>query len=403
MSRPLLALAASLALSPLPAMAQAVCGLPHATVQQVGRAVLHSTARVGEPQDAASTNVGAAARQGTAADTVTACGPTDPLPNLAAVSSMVASALNFDFGVDPYSLVSTSVKFSEDATKQKLSISPLKLRTDPTAWNDLSLALTTSTATTTFTVGATYDQAAHYAGRRRRVIQDFNVSPELRAFRATPPVRMENESLADYQRRIEAEEARVYSRYWMERFRNTSAFTLATSVQTFGSTVASRVDLDNDGKIDNANVLRGYGGSLQFLHRWSFWTASTLTVNAAKRRTSAIQGTPIRNNYGASLSLSRVFFLLDPSYLTSKDYRSRLYVPSLAGGASAEWQKCEGKALECDDRLISRWSFMPYLDTKLPGGAQFRIGIPLRRDHVGDKTGARIEPMLQFGWSQASF
>lgn len=339
---------------------------------------------------------------GAAADTVTACGPSDPLPNLAATSSMAASALGFDFSVDPYSLVSTSVSFSQNTSQQRLGISPLKLRTDPNAWNDWTVGVVTGGSSTTFSTGLTYDQAAAYGSRRRTAIDEFNTSPHLADFRRTEPPRGENESLADYQKRIAAGLARVYSRYWMERFRNTTAITATGAVQTFGSSIASRVDMDDDGKIDNAHTLRSYGATVQLLHRLDFWTASTLTAGAAKRRTSAVEGTPLRNTYAAGLSVSRVVFLLDPNYLSSKDYRSKLYVPSLAVGASLDWQECRGTPLECDDRLVSRWSLMPYLDTRLPGGAQFRLGIPVRRDRLGDQKGVRVAPVLQFGWSLAS-
>jgi hypothetical protein len=395
MNRALLRAAFGALIIPASVAAQTVCGVPGAADATVARPTIESTSRVGLARTPSPT--------GTAvADTSTACGLSDPLPNLAATSSIVASALNFDFGVDPYSLISTAVRFSEDAAKQKLSVSPLKLGTNPTAWNDWTLALVTGGSSTTLSSAFAYDEMAPYASRRQKVIDAFNSGPELAEFRRTEPVRGANESLSDYQKRIESGMARVYSRYWMERFRHTNAFTLTGSLQTFSSTISTPVDLDNDGKIDNAHTVRSFGASAQWVHRWDFWTASTLGANAAKRRVSAVEGTPLRNTYGASFSLSHVFFLLDPNYLTSRDYRSKLYVPSLSAGLSADWLECRGTSLECDDRLVARWTIMPFLDTRLPGGAQFRLGLPVRRDRVGDKKGARIEPVLQLGWSLAS-
>jgi hypothetical protein len=325
------------------------------------------------------------------------CGPRDPLPNLAAVSSLVSDALEFDFTTDPYSLVSATIQFKDDGTKQKLSLTPLKLQRDRTAWDGWTIGLVTGGSTATLSTGVAYDQAAHYAPRRRNVIREFNLNA-----RPTPPLRGAEESLAAYTARVDTLMAQAYSDYWMRRFRHTNVFSLTGALQTFAGLPASRVDLDGDSLTDNEYAVKSYGVTAQWTHRWSFWTAGTLTLQAGERRTAAKEDTPLRTFYGAGISVARTVFILDPEYMLSKDYRSKLYVPSISAGASFDWQQCDGAPLECDDRIVERWTAMPFVDVRLPGGAQFKLGIPFKNERIGDTSGTRIEPLLQFGWSLAT-
>jgi hypothetical protein len=336
---------------------------------------------------------------GVGVDTTRGCGLQDPLPDLASISATVGKVLNFDYTTDPYSFVSAALSFSDNALKQKVSFSPLKLTRDPTRWDALSLSATNANSTSTFSFGAGYDWVAHYSSRRQRVYEDIRreVLPNLPVI--TP---LDGESEAALLKRTQQIHDAFLSDYWERRFRNTWALTGNAFVQTFSSLSATKVDLDNDQKIDNAYSTKAYGGSVQALYRWNMRTALSVSGQLGRRRVDSVEGSRLRPFQGASVTFTRLAMILDTAYLSSKDYRSKLYIPSLTAGTSLEWQRCRGAPLECDNRVREQLVLTPFLDIRLPGGAQFRLGLPIRRDRVGDKTGTRVEGVAQFGWAMSS-
>lgn len=320
----------------------------------------------------------------------------DTLVDLTAISVTTARQLDFDFSMNPYSLVDSSIKFSDDGTKQKLTFTPLLLRNKPNSWYGWTLGVVNGGGTSTFSTGLTYDEMASYGSKRRQFIDEFNRQ-------ARRPIDLNlrpGESEAERDVRIDREQLEVYSDFWEKRQLDSDAYSLSLFVQQFSLLQASKVDLDDDGKTDNEHSTKAYGGSVQWLHRWSYKTSASLTGSAGKRRTQAVEGSPLRTFYGAGFTIAHIIKILaEEEYKISKDYRSKFYIPNIALGSSAEWQSCEGKPLECENGLKEQFILTPFLDFRLPGGTQFRVGAPIKRDRVGNKAGTRVDALAQFGWT----
>jgi hypothetical protein len=330
-------------------------------------------------------------------DTLRQFGPADPSGDAPAASAVAASDLNFDFSLNPYSLVDASVRFSDDGLKQKLSLTPLRLRARPRQWDAWTIGATNSGGGSTFSTGIGYDWSASYAPRARRVIEEFNcaqipVDP--------PPVG--DETPTDYGRRLEKLHLGQYREFWEGRFRNTVAVSATGSLQTFSSLSASKVDLDGDSVIDNEHQVRSRGVSGQVLFRRSVATTVAVAAQVGERRTSAIATSAMHPYRGASLTATHRVLELNPDYQSTPEYRSRQYVPSITAGISLEWLECRAKSDDCDNRVTEQRVLTPFVDVRLPGGTQFRLGLPVRRDRTGDTAGTRIVPVAQIGFSMAN-
>lgn len=318
----------------------------------------------------------------------------DTLVDLSAISATTARQLDFDFSMNPYSLVDSSIKFSDDGNKQKLSFTPLLLRNKPNSWDGWTIGIVNGGGTSTFSTGLTYDEMASYGPKRRDFIEAFNRQ-------ARPPITPKpGESDAELAARADREQLKVYSDFWENRLLDSNAYSLSLYVQQFSLLQSSKVDLNDDGKTDNEHSTKGYGGSVQWLHRWSYKTSASLTGSVGERRTQAVEGSPLRTFYGAGFTIAHVIKILGgEEYMTSKDYRSKFYIPNITLGSSAEWQSCDGKPLECENSLREQFILTPFLDFRLPGGTQFRVGAPIKRDRVGNKAGTRVDALAQFGWT----
>ncbi|HYR09818.1 MAG TPA: hypothetical protein VEQ60_18735 [Longimicrobium sp.] len=332
-----------------------------------------------------------------APDALRGYGPQDPRTNASAASAVVASELDFDFSLNPYSLVDATIRFSDDGQKQKLSLTPLRLRARPSHWDAWTLGATNSGGGTTFSTGIGYDWSASYSPRARQLIKGFNCA-------ALPPSPTPegDETPAEYAKRLEKWMLEEFRKYWEGRVRNTFAITATGSLQTFSSLSATDVDLDDDGVIDNKHQLRSRGVSGQILFRPSVLTTVAVTGQVGERRVSAIETSELRPYRGASLTVTRRLRVLNPAYLSTPEYRSRQYIPSITAGLSLEWLECRGEPEECDNNVVDQRVLTPFTDVRLPGGAQFRVGLPIRRDRSGDKSGTRVVPIAQIGWSMAT-
>ncbi len=320
----------------------------------------------------------------------------DTQPELAAVSSLAARELDFDFAANTAALVDASISFSDKEGKQKLTFSPLKLLRPPGKWDGWTVGAANGGGTSTFSSTFSYDWSASYDRCASSIVDEFNK-------KSLPPLLPKSDE-ADgvFEERVKNTMAVQYEEYWKRRYTGKAAFGLTSYVQTFSNLAAAKVDLDNDGKVDNAFATKAYGASLQVLLRFSDKTALTLTASAGKNRNAAVEQTPLRSISGAGLSVATLLKILNSQYLVSADYRKKLYVPSLVGGLSLEWKRCEGKSTECDNGIVEEYVGTPFLDLRLPGGAQFRLGLPFKKDRVGDKSGTDLRILAQLGWVMAS-
>lgn len=330
-------------------------------------------------------------------DVLRVYGPQDPPANASVASAVAASELNFDFSLNPYSLVDAAIRFSDDGQKQKLSLTPLRLRARPSEWDAWTFGATNSGGGTTFSTGIGYDWSASYAPRAQQVIEEFNCAKV-----PPPPPPIGDETPAEYAKRVEKLVLEEFRKYWEGRVRNTFAISATGSLQTFSSLSATDVDLDDDGVIDNKHQLRSRGVSGQIVFRPSVATTLAVTAQMGERRVSAIETSELRPYRGVSLTATRRLLVLNPAYLSTPEYRSRQYIPSITAGLSLEWLECRGEPDECDNNVVDQRALTPFTDVRLPGGVQFRLGLPIRRDRSGDKSGTRVVPIAQIGWSMAN-
>lgn len=193
-----------------------------------------------------------------------------------------------------------------------------------------------------------------------------------------------------------------YSAFWNEAVKYSTAFTLSGNIQTFSGLAATDIDLDSDGKVDNKHDIKAYAGTLTALIRGGLGSSAAVSLTYSSRRPESVEGTEMTGYLSVSGTVVRRLLILDPEYETSKAYRSELYVPSLSGGVSVDWMRCTKEAEACENRIDQQFILTPFIDVRIANGAQFRIGLPVRRDKIGDEAGTRLEPLLQLGFGLTS-
>src|SRR5262249_13700955 len=149
------------------------------------------------------------------------------------ISGVNASpALNYDFSVSTFQLLTTNLRFDEKNDRQKLNFAPLKLRRDPlkcSAICELTLNLVRSKDGFTFGLAHSINPTAPYTGRARQTAQKMST---MESQRPKGP----NESDAEYAQYLEAYRRRLddlVEGYSKDLVSKTVVVTYGANIQTF--------------------------------------------------------------------------------------------------------------------------------------------------------------------------
>ncbi len=304
-----------------------------------------------------------------------------------------------DVSLSTYDLITGSVQFEKTDSSAKATFAPFKLREEYRPWQEVALNLSQAKGVTTLGVGAAYNPHSAYSAGSNNLLQADLL--KINKFRNQKPKTEESDE------EYEALKAAYYKAQWLVLFKDfykdlaKGAWVLsaAANVQTFGTLAGDRVDVDEDGKVDNFYKQKGYDVSGTFLYSWSDATSATVSGHIGKKRQSAVEGQTLETYPGFSAAFARrikTFNNKDDEYTKTDDYLKSLFIPGVTLGAAFEWQKCGGDAASCQDALESQYALTPFVEIRVTPVAQFRIGVPVQRTVTFGKTSkVALAPALQ--------
>ncbi len=143
------------------------------------------------------------------------------------------------------------------------------------------------------------------------------------------------------------------------------------------------VDNDGDGLNDNEHRLKSRSLALSLDWRLGERDAVAFQLSRSTERSSAEQDAPAADYDGFAATWShRLAILNKEGYTKTKDYKESLFVPSIVLGIAYESRDCDSPDADCAKGILSTRAVTPFVDFKIKKTAQFRIGIPFKRDRI---------------------
>ncbi|MAI36771.1 MAG: hypothetical protein CBB67_009145 [Alteromonadaceae bacterium TMED7] len=141
------------------------------------------------------------------------------------------------------------------------------------------------------------------------------------------------------------------------------------------------VDSDNNGKIDNAYNNKSTAWSLAVDWRLTEDHALALLYSRSNEREKAEAGTPKVKYQGIGATwIYKLMTLNESGYKTTADYKDSLFEPSINLGIAYEERECKSVNTDCVNGVLESRSITPFVDFKISKAAQFRIGVPFKKD-----------------------
>jgi len=301
-----------------------------------------------------------------------------------------------DVSLNTYQLLTGSLGFEKTDTSAKATFAPFKLRQQYIpVLSEIGLNFAQAKGVTTLGVGAAYNPRSAFSAE-----SGLDLAKQLAKYK-TFRGPMDGEDAAAYKKLRLAYYKdlwpQIFDDFYSDLAKNAVIVSAAANVQTFGTLGGDHVDVDQDGKIDNFYIMKGYDVSATVTYSASQATGVTATAHFGKKRMTAVEGQTLETYPGASVSFAQRVKTLNPDYRKSDDYFKSLFIPSIVLGASLEWQRCDGDATSCENALQSQTALTPYIEIKASPTAQFRIGIPIQRSVTfGKKSQVALGPSIQY-------
>jgi len=141
------------------------------------------------------------------------------------------------------------------------------------------------------------------------------------------------------------------------------------------------VDSDNNGKIDNAHNNKSTAWSFAVDWRLTDDHALALLYSRSNEREKAEAGTPKVKYQGIGATwVYKLMTLNESGYKTTADYKDSLFEPSINLGIAYEERECKSVNTDCVNGVLESRSITPFVDFKISKAAQFRIGVPFKKD-----------------------
>jgi len=141
------------------------------------------------------------------------------------------------------------------------------------------------------------------------------------------------------------------------------------------------VDSDNNGKVDNAYNNKSTAWSLAVDWRLTDDHALALLYSRSKEREKAEAGTPKVKYEGIGATwVYKLMTLNESGYKATADYKDSLFEPSINLGVAYEERECKSVNTDCTNGVLKSRSITPFVDFKISKAAQFRIGVPFKKD-----------------------
>lgn len=313
-------------------------------------------------------------------------------------------SLFYAVNLTTYQAISANVKFSEEGSKPKLNLAPLKF--NPTCQGlicELTLNIAQVSGVSTFGVGWSYDQGSPYAPWNASLIQQAGADLPPEPPRENYATEEEyKQALASYDEEVLMK--RFYTRVYEQLAHRSWRFTTGLNLQTFSTLFGDGVDADADGLIDNAHSLKGWDFAAGASYSHNTALGATVNFHRSRKRKSAVEDRQLANYNGVSISAAYRVAVLDPEYRISEPYLKTLFVPSVVVGAAWESQWCGAQDLRmCEDDTQRKIVVTPFLDVRVTPEAQFRIGFPVTTTRMlENKQATEAGAFLQLNFGSSS-
>lgn len=285
-----------------------------------------------------------------------------------------------DVNLSSFDLLTGSLQWKDADQSTKVIFAPLKLRETSRyipILSEFAINLAQSKGITTFGTGVAYNSKPLASDA---LLDDLrSILSREKGFRD----QMVGESAVVYDRLLSAhlkeQFVRIHDEFYTRLARRAFIASVAFNAQTFGILGGDRIDVDEDGIVDNHYRLRGHEVSSSLTYTASQKTGITVSGHLARRRQSSREDAQLASYPGWSVAIGHRVRDLNPRYRETENYLKSLFIPAIVAGVSLESERCTGSAASCDEATRSRRSLTPFVEVKVTPETQFRIGVPLRR------------------------
>lgn len=296
--------------------------------------------------------------------------------------------------LNTYELLTTNIQVSKDDNLQKIVFAPFKLTDSEKIGflRDTRINVAQKNGISTFGIGFGFDNSSPFSKRGTRILNE--------AFNGFPSQRPKGDDEKDYEYEVYKSKYyysmdSTYAKTYETLLKNSFRLTIGYNISLFEIIGGDKVDLDNDSVIDNYFITESNNLSLGITYIFSSKTAINLNGHYSSKMASQKENEKQVDYLGGSFSFAQRLFVLNKNYYKTQDYLKSLFVPSIVGGASIEYQKAVSNETYAKNGITETLAITPYLEFKINPKNQFRIGVPIKK-YEGIKKEESFGPFIQW-------
>ncbi len=296
--------------------------------------------------------------------------------------------------LNTYELLTTNIQVSKDDNLQKIVFAPFKLTNSEKVGflRDTRINVAQKSGVSTFGIGFGFDSSSPFSKRGTRILNAV--------FCGFPSQRPKGDDEKDYE--YEAYKSKhyysmdsTYAKTYEQLLKNSFKFTLGYNISLFEVIGGNKFDLDNDNIIDNYFTTESNNLSSGITYIFSSKTAVNLNGHYSSKLAGQKENEKKVDYIGGSFSFAQELFVLNRNYLKTPDYLKSLFVPSIVGGASIEFQQAVSNEFFAKNGITETLAITPFLEFKINSKNQFRIGVPIKK-YEGIKKEVSFGPFIQW-------
>lgn len=307
-----------------------------------------------------------------------------PAGIISSVNGANADSIFYDFNLSNLEKIVASVKFTETNQKPKVTFVPFTFASSKrTLVNTIVTNFAQDGGVSTFGAGISFANTTGFNKRAQNIWDQLDMTGQVpKPFRNQLP----NESNETYALLMKEYNNTAFDTvndlYYAKMAKNSWSVVVGSNASAFAVVGGDKVDQDEDGVIDNEFNMKGFTHTASLSYTFNQSTALTASAYYGRRRAEA-KASSIQNAYpGWSLTFGRTVVVLNENYTHAGEYRESGFIPGVVAGGSIEYQRCNGSPEGCDKGILRQTVITPFADIKLAQSTQFRLGVPIQRQHL---------------------
>jgi len=303
-------------------------------------------------------------------------------------------ALYNPVNLNTYELLTTNLLVSKEENLQKIVFAPLKL----VDYNRVGFLRETrinvaqKNGISTFGFGLGFDNSSPYSKRGDKKLTI--------AFNGFPSLRVQGKDEKDYEYEIAKHKFyysmdSLYAETYKSMLSNSIKITAGYNISLFEIIGGDKIDFNKDTIIDNYHVIESNNYSLGVTYVFSLKRAVSLTLHHSFKRASQKENEKRVGYIGYSFSYAQQIFVLNKQYSKTQEYLKSLFVPSVVGGISIEFQRATDNKEYAKDGITQTLVYTPFMEFKVNPKNQFRIGVPIKK-YSGLTSETAFGPFIQW-------